>query len=167
MLFFMLPSEHQGNTYAISIAIFLKHRHFQKETHAALFLETVLRYREQGKFQLHGFAIMPDHIHLLITTTVDQALPKCVQLIKGGNTPLRPERSRRKRYGNTGITTIKFAALWTMAISSDTSRTIRQPVDFRRIISMSILTRRMNHFLILVRFAWMRADVWAKAQLFY
>jgi putative transposase len=84
MLFFMLPSEHQGNTYAISIATFLKHRHFQKETHAALFLQTVLRYRDQGKFQLHGFAIMPDHIHMLITTTVDQALPKCVQLIKGG-----------------------------------------------------------------------------------
>ena len=75
---------HQSNTYAISISTFLQHRHFQIEAHAELFLKTLLRYRQQQDFQLHGFAIMPDHIHLLITPVVDQALPKCIQLIKGG-----------------------------------------------------------------------------------
>ncbi|WP_182277405.1 transposase [Granulicella sp. 5B5] len=80
----MQPTEQQGQTYAISISTFLQHRHFQKETHADLFLKTLLRYREQGRFQLHGFAIMPDHVHLLITPAAEQTLPKCIQLIKGG-----------------------------------------------------------------------------------
>ena len=72
------------NTYAISISTFLQHRHFQKEAHAELFLKALLRYHQQRKFQLHGFAIMPDHVHLLITPALDQSLPKCIQLIKGG-----------------------------------------------------------------------------------
>ena len=78
----MVPQ--QSNTYAITISTFLQHRHFQMEANAELFLITLLRYRQQGKFQLHGFAIMPDHVHLLITPSSDQPLPKCIQLIKGG-----------------------------------------------------------------------------------
>ena len=74
----------QQSTYAISISTFLQTRHFQKEAHAQLFLKTLVRYREQGKYQLHGFAIMPDHVHLLLTPDLDQGLPKCIQLIKGG-----------------------------------------------------------------------------------
>ena len=74
----------QQSTYAISISTFLQTRHFQKEMHAQLFLKTLIRYREQDKFQLHGFAIMPDHVHLLLTPSDDQTFPKCIQLIKGG-----------------------------------------------------------------------------------
>jgi putative transposase len=74
----------QSNTYAISISTFLQHRHFQAEANAELFIKTLLCYRQKGKFQLHGFAIMPDHVHLLITPASDQSLPKCIQLIKGG-----------------------------------------------------------------------------------
>jgi putative transposase len=84
MLSLMQPTEQQGKTYALSISTFLQLRHFQKEAHAELFLKTLIRYREQGKFQLHGFAIMPDHVHLLITPEPAHLLPKCVQLIKGG-----------------------------------------------------------------------------------
>jgi putative transposase len=84
MLSSMPPSEHQGNTYAITISTFLHLRHFQNQAHAELFLNTLFRYREQKKFQLHGFAIMPEHVHLLITPAHDQPLPKCIQLIKGG-----------------------------------------------------------------------------------
>ena len=78
----MVPQ--QSNTYAITISIFLQHRHFQAEANAEIFIQTLLRYRQQGKFQLHGFAIMPDHVHLLITPGADQSLPKCLQFIKGG-----------------------------------------------------------------------------------
>jgi putative transposase len=74
----------QSATFAISISTFLQARHFQKEAHADLLMKTVFRYREQRKFQLHGFAIMPEHVHLLITPAVGQTLPKSVQLIKGG-----------------------------------------------------------------------------------
>jgi putative transposase len=74
----------QSDTYAISISTFLQHSHFQRPVHADLFLKTLFRYREQRKFQLHGFAIMPNHVHLLITPALDQPLPKCMQRIKGG-----------------------------------------------------------------------------------
>ncbi|MGA7155529.1 MAG: transposase [Acidobacteriaceae bacterium] len=74
----------QSNTYAITIATFLQHNHFQSDAHANLFLRTLLRYREQNKFHLHGFAIMPNHVHLLITPTDGQTVAKCVQYIKGG-----------------------------------------------------------------------------------
>jgi len=34
---------------------------------AKLFLEVLLHYRQQGKYLLHEFVLMPDHFHLLIT----------------------------------------------------------------------------------------------------
>ena len=37
-----------------------------------------------GKFQLHDFVIMPDHLHLLMTLPGDVAIEKAMQLIKGG-----------------------------------------------------------------------------------
>lgn len=80
----MPPSEQQGNTYAVTISTFLQHSHFQKPAHADLFLASLFRYREQHKFHLHGFAIMPNHVHLLLTPTNNHTLPKCIQLIKGG-----------------------------------------------------------------------------------
>lgn len=43
-----------------------------------------MRYRERGKFLVHGFAVMPNHIHILMSPGADTALPKCVQLMKGG-----------------------------------------------------------------------------------
>jgi putative transposase len=72
------------NTYAITISTFQQHRHFQKTSNAELFIATLFRYRDQGRFQLHAFAVMPDHIHLLITPALDQATARCIQLIKGG-----------------------------------------------------------------------------------
>ena len=77
-------SDQQSSTFALTISTFLQHRHFQNEQHASLFLETLCRYREQRKFQLHAFAIMPEHVHLLLTPATDQPISKCVQLIKGG-----------------------------------------------------------------------------------
>ena len=41
-------------------------------------------YREQKKYELHEFVIMPDHLHLLITPAPDISLERAVQLIKGG-----------------------------------------------------------------------------------
>jgi putative transposase len=37
-----------------------------------------------GKFQIHDFVIMPDHIHLLMTLPGDVSVEKAMQLIKGG-----------------------------------------------------------------------------------
>jgi putative transposase len=37
-----------------------------------------------GKFQLHDFVIMPDHLHLLVTLPDEVTIEKAMQLIKGG-----------------------------------------------------------------------------------
>ena len=72
------------STYAITILTFQRHRHFQRTANADLFIATLFRYRDAEKFHLHGFAIMPDHIHILITPAIDQSTSRCIQLIKGG-----------------------------------------------------------------------------------
>ena len=72
------------STYAITISTFQQHRHFQRTVNAELFIATLFRYRDAGRFKLHAFAVMPDHVHLLITPAVDQSTARCVQLIKGG-----------------------------------------------------------------------------------
>jgi len=36
-----------------------------------------------GKFLLHDFVVMPDHLHLLMTVRGDMTIEKAMQLIKG------------------------------------------------------------------------------------
>jgi len=57
---------------------------FQSERMATLFLETLSGYRTQGKFQLHEFAVMPDHVHLLLSPGGEITIERAVQFIKGG-----------------------------------------------------------------------------------
>ena len=47
-----------------------------------LFIQVLFEYRDQGKFKLHEFVVMPDHFHLLITPVV--TLERSLQFIKGG-----------------------------------------------------------------------------------
>ena len=41
-------------------------------------------YRAQGKFLLHEFVVMPDHIHLILTPDGKIPLERGAQFIKGG-----------------------------------------------------------------------------------
>ena len=57
---------------------------FRRETTANLLLETLAHYRDQGKYLLHEFVIMPDHLHALITPADEISLERAAQFIKGG-----------------------------------------------------------------------------------
>jgi putative transposase len=57
---------------------------FRRETTARLLIEALALYREQGKFLLHEFVVMPDHIHLLLTPSDSISLERAMQFIKGG-----------------------------------------------------------------------------------
>jgi putative transposase len=57
---------------------------FPLEARARLLIEVLRGYRDQGKYLLHEFVVMPDHIHLLLTPAGDVSLEKAVQFIKGG-----------------------------------------------------------------------------------
>lgn len=80
------PRDHTSfgsDTYFITANTWGKRPVFQAERMAGLFVETMYRYRQQGKFLPHEFVVMPDHFHMLLTP-VEIPLERAVQLIKGG-----------------------------------------------------------------------------------
>jgi putative transposase len=54
---------------------------FRHERWAKLFLETLYGYRPE-RYLLHGFVLMPDHFHLIITPSA--SLELAIQCLKGG-----------------------------------------------------------------------------------
>ena len=47
-------------------------------------MDVLAHYRDRNKYILHGFVIMPDHLHALLTPSADISLERAMQLIKGG-----------------------------------------------------------------------------------
>jgi putative transposase len=80
----MATIRQKQSTYAITISTIQQHRHFQRTANAELFISTLFQHRDKSRFQLHGFVVMPDHTHILITPAMNESTAKCVQYIKGG-----------------------------------------------------------------------------------
>jgi putative transposase len=57
---------------------------FRREDTAELLISTLAHYHGQGKFLLHEFVVMPDHIHALLTPASEISLERVMQFIKGG-----------------------------------------------------------------------------------
>jgi REP element-mobilizing transposase RayT len=58
---------------------------FRREAAADLLIETLAaHYRDERKYLLHEFVIMPDHVPALITPSRGISLEQAVQIIKGG-----------------------------------------------------------------------------------
>ncbi len=57
---------------------------FRVEGRARLMIDVLLEYRDQRKYLLHEFVVMPDHLHLLLTPAPDISLERAIQFIKGG-----------------------------------------------------------------------------------
>jgi putative transposase len=66
-------------TYALTA---VAHHGTGCSTSADLLIATLFRYREQRRFLLHGFVIMPEHIHVLLTPA--ETVERAAQLIKAG-----------------------------------------------------------------------------------
>ena len=77
MLFLMRPE-----TYALTAVAYERRRVFQRTANAELLIATMFRYRDQSRFLLHGFVVMPELIHVLMTPA--QTIERTAQLIKGG-----------------------------------------------------------------------------------
>ena len=56
----------------------------QSDRNATLLIDVLRFYGKQGKFQLHDFVVMPNHLHLLITVSGDSTVERVMQFIKGG-----------------------------------------------------------------------------------
>lgn len=61
-----------------------RRRLFQVESNAELLLNVLREDRAKGRYRLHAFVLMPDHIHLLLTPAETISLEKAMQYIKGG-----------------------------------------------------------------------------------
>jgi putative transposase len=74
----------QSRTYFLTMNAWSGRSLFQVHRFCYLLLSTLQNYREQQKFQIHEFVLMPNHVHLLLTPAADFTLERSVQLIKGG-----------------------------------------------------------------------------------
>ena len=81
----MIPSHEiatcNGQTYFVTSNSAESKPFFRHERWATLFLEILIGYRPD-RYLLHGFVLMPDHFHLLITPAA--SLERSIQCLKGG-----------------------------------------------------------------------------------
>ena len=47
-------------------------------------IDVLRSYARAGKFRLHDFVIMPDHVHVLLTVGTGMTIERAMQFIKGG-----------------------------------------------------------------------------------
>ena len=73
-----------NRTFFVTTKTHRSKRLFQVDRHAALLIDVLRSCVRARRFTVHDFVIMPDHIHLLLTTPADVSLEKAVQWIKGG-----------------------------------------------------------------------------------
>ena len=96
-------------TYFVTFSAWQRRTLFVVESYARLFLKTLYGYKRQGRFQLHAFVVMPEHVHLLLTPAVDVTLERAVQFIKGGySQPSASNFIARGRFGSEALPTIAF-----------------------------------------------------------
>jgi putative transposase len=69
--FFVTSKTHRG------VAI------LQTERMANLFIDVLRSYMRAGKFKVHEFVVMPDHVHVLLTVGPEMSIEKAVQMMKG------------------------------------------------------------------------------------
>jgi putative transposase len=74
----------ETRTYFLTLVTANRRRIFQIHDNANLLLTLFENDRAKSRYALHAFAIMPDHIHVLLTPAPDVSLEKTIQFIKGG-----------------------------------------------------------------------------------
>jgi REP element-mobilizing transposase RayT len=80
----MAHAPQEIRTFFVTSVTNRRHAFFKNADAAELLIDTLYFYRGEGRFELHEFVIMPDHLHLIITPEERIPLEKAVQYIKGG-----------------------------------------------------------------------------------
>ena len=71
-------------TYALTTATYGRRTLLIRAANEALLVKTLFHYRDQGRYALHGFVVMPEHLHVLLTPSASETIERCAQCIKGG-----------------------------------------------------------------------------------
>ena len=67
----------------MTFSTFHRRKLFVVEIYVRIFLNTLYRYRREGRYDVHAFVVMPEHVHLLLTPANEVTIERAVQLIKG------------------------------------------------------------------------------------
>jgi putative transposase len=76
-------NRHHHRHFFITTITYDRRRIFQVPANAELFLKTLQHYRTEGAYKLRAFAVMPDHVHLLLTPNA-KTISQVMNLINGG-----------------------------------------------------------------------------------
>jgi putative transposase len=71
-------------TYALTTSTYQRRALFVRTANAELLVKTLFHYRDQGRYEIHGFVAMPEHLHVLLSPSENQTIERCAQCIKGG-----------------------------------------------------------------------------------
>ena len=71
-------------TYAFTTATYGRRALFARTANAELLVSTLFHYRDEGRYRLHGFVVMPEHLHVLLTPAEGRTIERCAQCMKGG-----------------------------------------------------------------------------------
>ncbi len=80
----MRHAPQEVRTFFVTAVTWQRRPLFRADPMAQLFLDTLAHYRDQGRYLIHEFVLMPDHFHLLLTPAPEVSLEKTMQLLKGG-----------------------------------------------------------------------------------
>jgi REP element-mobilizing transposase RayT len=83
-----IPSRRQcvAGTYFVTSRAWQSRALFVTDSFSAVFLESLLHYRQEAAYSLHAFVPMPDHFRILLTPAPGKSLERVIQYIKGGST---------------------------------------------------------------------------------
>ena len=80
----MLLAPQDIRTFFISSSTWQRRSILQSDPLCELFLHVIRENRAKGRFKLHEFVFMRDHVHLILTPAPLVSIEKAVQFIKGG-----------------------------------------------------------------------------------
>ena len=75
----------QAGVYFVTTDTWERHPIFINNALAAIVVEQIVSCRDRGFYKLHAFALMPEHLHVLLTPSNESTIEKAMQMIKGGS----------------------------------------------------------------------------------
>jgi len=72
----------EGASYFITTVTYDRYPYFQIPLLSELFINDLLFARDLKQFKLHGYTVMPDHVHLLITPSVKANYSEVMRSLK-------------------------------------------------------------------------------------
>src|ERR1700749_966596 len=71
-----------GDAHFITFSCYQRHALLSSLRSREIFEQSLEKVRQKYRFQLFGYVIMPEHIHLLMSEPHDRALASAIQAIK-------------------------------------------------------------------------------------